>query len=224
MYKEIDFTPILGTPGFSDELLKAHFKLYAGYVKNTNLLQEKLAAFLQDGKQTTPEFAELKRRFGWEFNGMRLHELYFSGLHNEKTTLPEDSPLFKKMVESFGSGKNCHEDFIATGSMRGIGWVILAYDPLGGKLFNVWINEHDVGHLAGAVPIVVMDVFEHAFIKDYGMDRAAYIKSFIDAIDWNEAQARFGMVKSSGGGCGSGNCGCGSKEKKGGCGEGCGCK
>lgn len=191
VYKEKDFSNLLGTSGFSDKLLQAHFKLYRGYVANTN----KAIELLKSLDAETPQWAEIKRRFGWEFNGMRLHELYFENLSKTKTTLPEDSPLFKKMVDSFGSGKDCHEIFVNTGKLRGIGWVIMAYDQEADKLFHVWINEHDVGHLAGAVPLLVMDVFEHAFVTDYGMDRASYINAFIEAIDWNVVQERFGKAK-----------------------------
>jgi superoxide dismutase, Fe-Mn family len=185
-YEEKNFEHLLGTTGFSDKLLQAHFKLYSGYVKNTNKALE-LIKSLPPG---SPELAELRRRFGWEFNGMRLHELYFGNLSKEKKTLPEDSELDKLIVDSFGSGKNCHETFVDTGKMRGIGWVIMAYDKEAGRIFNVWINEHDTGHLAGTIPLLVMDVFEHAFITDYGMDRAAYIESFVNAIDWDVVQKR----------------------------------
>lgn len=187
VYEEKDFKNLFGTTGFSDKLLETHFKLYSGYVKNTNKALELLKS-LEPG---TPQWAEVKRRFGWEFNGMRLHELYFGNMSKEKTTLPEDSKLFKLMMETFGSGQGCHEDFVNTGKLRGIGWVVMAYDPEAKKMFNVWINEHDVGHLAGAVPLLVMDVFEHAFVTDYNMDRAAYIKSFIDAVNWDVVQERF---------------------------------
>ena len=187
MYTEKDFSNLLGVEGFSDKLLTTHFKLYSGYVKNTNKVVELLKG-LEPG---SPQWAEVKRRFGWEFNGMRLHELYFENLSKEKKTLPEDSPLFTLMLEMFGSGEACHKDFVNTGKLRGIGWAIMAYDPVAKKLFNTWINEHDVGHLAGAVPLLVMDVFEHAFVTDYNMDRAAYIQAFVNAIDWDVVQKRF---------------------------------
>ena len=187
MYEAKKYESLLGLEGFSDTLLQNHFTLYNGYVTNTN----KAIDLLKTTEKGTPAWAEIKRRFGWEFNGMRLHELYFESMSKEKTSLPEDSALFKKMDETFGSGQECHEDFVASGAMRGIGWVILAYDPEGDRLFNVWINEHDVGHLAGAVPLIVMDVFEHAFITDYGLKRADYIKAFVSAIDWHKAQERF---------------------------------
>ncbi len=190
-YTEQNFEHLLGTPGFSDKLLQNHFKLYSGYVKNTNLLIEKLMAMAKEGNTATPEFAELKRRMGWEFNGMRLHELYFGNMSKVKKRLPENSPLYKLMVSVFGSGENCEKAFVATGSMRGIGWVVTSYDPVAKKLFHVWVNEHDVGHLAGTVPILIMDVFEHAFMLDYGLDKASYIKAFINAVDWDIVGGRF---------------------------------
>ncbi len=190
-YTEQNFEHLLGTPGFSDKLLQNHFKLYSGYVKNTNLLIEKLMAMAKEGNTAAPEFAELKRRMGWEFNGMRLHELYFGNMSKVKKRLPENSPLYKLMVFVFGSGENCEKAFVATGSMRGIGWVVTSYDPVAKKLFHVWVNEHDAGHLAGTVPILIMDVFEHAFMLDYGLDKASYIKAFINAIDWDVVEKRF---------------------------------
>ena len=186
-YTEQDFKHLLGTPGFSDKLLETHIKLYGGYVANTNKLMD-LMKTLTPG---TPEWSEIKRRFGWEFNGMRLHELYFGNMSKKKTELPETAALYKLMVKTFGSGQGCHDDFVNAGKLRGIGWVVMVYDPVAKKLFNTWVNEHDVGYLAGTVPLLVMDVFEHAFITDYNMDRAAYIKAFVEAIDWDVVQKRF---------------------------------
>ena len=186
-YKEEDFSRLLGTKGFSDKLLEAHFKLYSGYVKNTNKFLELLKT-LQPG---TPEHAEIKRRFGWEFNGMRLHDLYFGNMNKEKTTLADDAPLMKKIVKTFGAGKGCHDDFVNAGKLRGIGWVVMCYDKEADLIYNVWVNEHDVGILAGTTPLLVMDVFEHAFVTDYGMDRAAYIDAFVEAVDWQVVEERF---------------------------------
>ena len=190
-YEIKNFDEILGTPGFSEQLLKNHFKLYEGYVNNTNKLSQILKDMLKNGKTDTPEFAELKRRFGWEFNGMRLHELYFGNISKKKKEMPTKSVLFKKMVEEFGSGENCEKDFVSTGTMRGIGWVIMYYDKEADRLFNTWINEHDVGHLSSCIPILIMDVFEHAYMIDYGLKKADYIKAFVDAIDWDVVQERF---------------------------------
>jgi Fe-Mn family superoxide dismutase len=188
-YEARDFSKLKGMKGFSDKLLEMHFTLYQGYVKNTNLLADELGKLAAAGQAGTPAFAELRRRFGWELNGMRLHELYFGNLGG-KEPLKADSKLMKKIQENFGSYEKWVEDFKATGMMRGIGWAVLAEDPATGRLFNLWINEHDVGHLAGGTPILIMDVFEHAFITDYGLKRADYIQAFFENIDWPATEAR----------------------------------
>ncbi|MDD2901171.1 MAG: Fe-Mn family superoxide dismutase [Syntrophales bacterium] len=188
-YAAVDFGKLKGMPGFSDQLLEMHFALYKGYVKNTNLLAEQLAKMAAQGQSGTPAFAELKRRFGWEWNGMRLHELYFGNLGG-KEPLQKESKLRQKLAENFGSYEAWAADFQATGAMRGIGWVVLYEDPKSGRLLNVWINEHDVGHLAGGNPLLVMDVFEHAYLPDYGLKRGDYIRAFMDNVDWAAVEKR----------------------------------
>jgi Fe-Mn family superoxide dismutase len=190
-YETKNFDGLLGTAGFGDTLLKNHLTLYSGYVANTNKLADTLGAMAKEGKVGTPEYAELKRRFGWEFDGMRLHELYFGNLRKGGAKSDSNSALSKKIAESFGSLGDWEKDFRATGAMRGIGWVVLYYDPDGKRLFNTWINEHDAGHLSGCAPILVMDVFEHAFMIDYGLKRADYIEAFFKNVDNKEAEARF---------------------------------
>lgn len=190
-YTPKDYTSLIGMKGFSKPLLENHFKLYQGYVTNTNKLIEMLAALAKDGKSTTPEYAELKRRFGWEFNGMRLHELYFGNMSSEPSVLDGSHALSKKIAEDFGSFDDWSKDFQSTSTMRGIGWTILYLDREVNRLFNVWINEHDVGHLSGGVPLLVLDVFEHAYMIDYGVNRAEYIAAFFKVIDWQEVGQRF---------------------------------
>ncbi|MBC8017236.1 MAG: superoxide dismutase [Verrucomicrobia bacterium] len=188
-YTAKEYARLIGTPGFSDALLKNHFTLYQGYVTNTNKELDILEQLLKEGKSATPEYAELKRRLGWEFNGMRLHEYYFDNLGGT-TPLNADSKLAKKLVESFGSIDAWDKDFRATGAMRGIGWTILYQDSVEGKLINFWINEHDEGHPAGCIPILVMDVFEHAYMLDFGLKRADYIDVFFKSVDWKTVEAR----------------------------------
>lgn len=191
MYQPQDYTHLLGTAGMSDVLLNNHFTLYQGYVKNTNLLLEKLDALLKSDQASTPEYAELSRRMGWEFNGMRLHEYYFENMNKDAVALNRDGALAQKIVSEFGSVENWEKDFRAVGAMRGIGWVVLYYDRVGERLMNMWVNEHDVGHLAGCAPLLVMDVFEHAFMVDYGLKRADYVAAFFAAIDWSVVEKRF---------------------------------
>lgn len=187
IYEVIDFQELKGLKGFSDELLKNHFTLYEGYVNNTNKLIEKLSVL----DKASPEFAELKRRFGWEWNGMRLHEYYFENLSKKPVKFSKDSELYEKIVEDFGSFDEWLSDFTSSGMIKGIGWVILYYDVSYDRLDNIWIEEHDKGHLADGLPLLVMDVFEHAYMLDYGIKRTDYIKSFTNAIDWEVVESRF---------------------------------
>jgi len=187
IYKSKDFTSLIGIKGLSENLLKNHFSLYQGYVNNIN----KIIELIKNINKSSPEFAELNRRFGWEFNGMRLHELYFENMKKEGIKINKNSALFKKIVLDFGSFEKWEEEFKSISTMRGVGWVVLYYDPSSDKLFNVWINEHDVGHLTGAKPLLVMDVFEHAYMIDYNIKKSDYINAFFELIDWDIVEKRF---------------------------------
>lgn len=188
-YTAKDFSNLIGMEGFSETLLKNHFTLYQGYVTNTNKLLTILASMAGDGRLGTPEYAELKRRLGFEFNGMRLHEYYFGNLGGRQK-LDMSDRLAKKLAEDFGSYEEWEKDFKGTGMMRGIGWAILYQDNVSGRLINQWINEHEVGHLAGCAPVLIMDVFEHAYMIDYGLKRADYIAAFFNNVDWAAAEGR----------------------------------
>lgn len=187
-YAAQNYDHLLGLPGFSDQLLKNHFTLYQGYVTNTNKLADAISAMVKDNKQATPEFAELKRRFGWEFNGMRLHELYFRCLSKSPKAVGKDSKLMKQIVKDFGSFENWEKEMKAICAMRGIGWAVLYYDIFSQRLHNVWINEHDVGHLSTCAPLLVIDVFEHAFMIDYQLKRADYVEALFKVINWEEVE------------------------------------
>jgi Fe-Mn family superoxide dismutase len=188
-YTAKDYTKLIGMEGFSQNLLNNHFTLYQGYVTNTNKLTDILAAMLKDGKTTAPEYAELKRRFGFEFNGMRLHEYYFENLGG-KAPLDKSGATAKKLAGTYGSYEAWEQDFKATGAMRGIGWAVLYQDNVTGGLFNQWVNEHESGHLAGCRPLLIMDVFEHAYMVDYGLKRADYIGAFFKNINWKAVEER----------------------------------
>jgi len=189
-YEAKNFDRLLGLAGFSDQALKTHFALYQGYVANANTLSEKLRQTVPG----TPEYAELRRRFGWEFNGMRLHEYYFGSLSQNPTPLTA-SLLRTKIEQDFGSFEAWEKDFRATAALRGIGWAILYYDQMADRLSNVWIEQHHAGHLAGCVPLLPLDVFEHAFLIDYGTKRADYIEAFFKAVDWKVVTERFARTQ-----------------------------
>jgi Fe-Mn family superoxide dismutase len=188
-YVAKDFSKLIGMEGFSETLLKNHFTLYQGYVTNTNKLMDLLTTMLKENKASTPEYGELKRRMGFEFNGMRLHEYYFDNLGGQGF-LDKSGKLVDKLTEDFGSYEQWEKDFKGTGSIRGIGWAILYQDNVTGKLINQWINEHETGHPAGCIPLLVVDVFEHAFMIDYGLKRADYIAAFFRNINWSIVEKR----------------------------------
>ncbi len=188
-YNPKKYESLLGLQGFSDALLKNHFTLYEGYVKNVNLIMKELEAMVKENKTGTPAHSEIQRRFGWEWNGMRLHELYFENM--TKSPSPLGAGQLKNLIEKiYGKLENWEKDFRALASMRGIGWVILYHDPSDNQLFNVWVNEHDMGHLAGLKPLLVLDVFEHAYTLDYGIKKADYLETFMKSIDWNAVEKR----------------------------------
>jgi Fe-Mn family superoxide dismutase len=188
-YEAKDYSKLIGMDGFSETQLKNHFTLYNGYVTNTNKALDLLDSMLKDGKAGSYEYAEVKRRLGWEFNGMRLHELYFGNLGGSAAPKSADK-VHKLITEQFGSYDTWEKDFRAVGGMRGIGWTILYHDPEANRLINMWVNEHDVGHPSGCAPLLVMDVFEHAFVFDYGLKRADYIAAFFKNIDWSVVNGR----------------------------------
>ena len=182
--------------GISDETIEMHFKLYEGYVKETNKLNEKIAEFIKDGRVDQEEFAEyseLNRRRGFEYNGMVLHEYYFDNMKTGGGTGdPAGTSAFRKAAEeSFGSYDIWKADFMGTGKMRGVGWAICYEDPTNGHISNHWITLHETGNVAGYTPILVMDVWEHAFILDYKpADRPKYIEAFFTNIDWSAVEKR----------------------------------
>jgi Fe-Mn family superoxide dismutase len=190
-YEAKDYSKLIEMEGFSETQLNNHFTLYKGYVTHTNKALDILSTMLKEGKAGSYEYAEVKRRLGWEFNGMRLHELYFGNLGGDGS--PDGGAKVKSLIEKqFGSYEDWEKDFKAVGGMRGIGWAILYHDPASDLLINMWINEHDVAHPAGCTPLLVMDVFEHAFVFDYGLKRPDYIAAFFNNIDWSVVSDRLG--------------------------------
>ena len=198
-YKAKQFN-LSGLKGISDQTLEMHFKLYEGYVKETNKLQERIAEFLKDAKvdqEEMPLYSELKRRLGFEFNGMVLHEYYFENLKKNGETDPAGNTAFYKAAESsFGSYEIWKADFVGVGKMRGVGWAICFEQPETGRLSNHWISLHQNGEVAGYNPVLVMDVWEHAFLLDYKpADRPKYIEAFFSNMDWNSVEGRLKYTK-----------------------------
>jgi Fe-Mn family superoxide dismutase len=184
-----------GLTGISDQTLDMHFKLYEGYVKETNRLTERIGEFLQDGKvdqEEMPAYSELTRRLGFEYNGMVLHEYYFGNLKRGGSGDPAPTSSFVIAADlRFGNYETWKADFVGIGKMRGVGWAICYQDPTNGRLSNHWITLHEVGNVAGFKPVLVMDVWEHAFLLDYKpAERAKYIDAFFSNIDWQAVEQR----------------------------------
>ena len=195
VYKPRQFD-LSGLNGISDQTLEMHFKLYEGYVTNTNTYTRKIAELLKDGRvdqEEVPAYSELTRRLGFEYNGMVLHEYYFGNMKKGSTTTdPENSSEFRRLAEqSFGSYDIWKADFVSVGKMRGVGWAVCYQDPVNQTLSNHWITLHEVGNVAGFVPVLIMDVWEHAFLLDYKpAERPKYIEAFFSNIDWASVEGR----------------------------------
>jgi superoxide dismutase, Fe-Mn family len=194
-YKAREFN-LSGLNGISDETLEMHFKLYEGYVKETNKLTEGITKFIQDGnvdQEEMPAYSELTRRLGFEYNGMVLHEYYFDNLKSGGGRGdPDRAAQFAKAAQSsFGSYEIWKADFVGIGKMRGVGWAICYQNPANGRLSNHWITLHETGNVAGFAPVLVMDVWEHAYLLDYKpAERPKYIEAFFSNIDWTTVEKR----------------------------------
>lgn len=184
--------------GFSGKLLDQHWSLYEGYVANVNALNKTLWERLQ-GKMPfqEPSYAEMERRLGFEYNGMILHEYYFGALTPGVAEPAKTSELAQRFARDFGSFENWKRQFAEIGKMRGIGWVVTSMDPSNRRLANFWISDHEVGHVAGFIPVVVMDMWEHAYVVDYGAvaaGRAGYIEAYFKNLDWKTVEDRLTLA------------------------------
>ena len=179
-----------GLAGISDDQINDHWNLYAGYVAQSNALKTQLEELRAAGKGAAPEYADRRRRFGFEFNGMVLHEYYFGNL-KAGVTLNESSAFAEAVKKAYGSVNAWKEDFVNTGKSRSIGWAVCYFDPATGDINNHFVQLHEDGNIAGYHPIVVMDVFEHAYMVDHKAGgRPAYIEACMANIDWDVAEKR----------------------------------
>ena len=185
--------------GISNQTLEMHFKLYEGYVTNTNTLNEKIAGLIKDGAPADmPAYSELSRRLGFEYNGMVLHEYYFGNMKRQGGGEPGKGAFRDAVERVYPSFDVWKADFTSIGKMRGIGWAICYLDPHTGYVSNHWIDLHETNNVAGFVPLVVMDVWEHAFLLDYKpAERPKYIEAFLSNVDWNVVDERMSVGAAS---------------------------
>src|SRR5215510_1906981 len=194
MYKEQSFGHLKGLAGISDRQIAEHLALYAGYVRQVNKLNEELAELRSRSQASArhAEFAELTRRLGFEYNGMILHEYYFSNLKPQAEPRPApSSKLAQALVESYGSVEQWQSDFHAIGGLRGVGWAVLCQDPVTRRLTNHWVTLHQIGVPVSFKPLLVLDVWEHAFMRDYkATERGRYVEAFFRNVDWKTVERR----------------------------------
>jgi len=175
--------------GMSEKILLSHYQNnYTGAVKRLNQIAEQLAA-LDFARAPTFIVNGLKREELIAANSMILHEIYFSGLGEESAP---GAALASAIARDFGSMYHWQAEFVATGKALGggSGWVILTYDPRDKRLLNSWAADHTMG-LAGGTPLLVLDMYEHAYQMDYGAKAPAYIDAFMHAVRWANADRLF---------------------------------
>ncbi|MCH9611857.1 MAG: hypothetical protein S4CHLAM102_03310 [Chlamydiia bacterium] len=172
-------------PKFHSELLQMHLTLYKGYVAGVNQLNERL----ERGVENSFEFQAVKLRYAFEYDGMVLHELYFQNLGGNGQ-LSGSSPVARLIEAEYGSFAKWKKEFIETALIKGVGWVILYQSKSDGGLYTAWISDHSIGPLVSDTPLLVLDVWEHAYITQFGLDRKGYVDLFFEYIDWDVVNQR----------------------------------
>ena len=178
--------------GLSPKQIEVHLALYQGYVKHGNLIMEKIAAYKEaDAEGNAYAINEMRRRLGFEFDGMRMHEYYFEQFEGAKGGSP-DSALAKAASERYGSGEQFIAHIKEVASTRGIGWTVVYYDPVGTTLHTAWVDDHQLGQLAGLPVILALDMWEHAYMVDYvPAEKGGYVSAFLDNVNWTVIEQRF---------------------------------
>jgi len=175
--------------GFSEKTIEEHLKLYAGYVKNSNLIIQKIEELSQDTEKNAYALSEVQRRFGFEYNGMRNHEVYFDLLSDGPTPINQDGELIKSITYLWGSFDKWLAQFKAIALTRGIGWAMLYFDKKEKKLLNAWVDEHHLGQLQDCTVLIALDMWEHAFVSDYAPSgKRQYIEDFFANLNWQKVE------------------------------------
>lgn len=194
------FTPktftIPALKGISAKTIEEHLKLYQGYVKNANLILEKVAELKKDAEKNAYALAEINRRFGFEYNGMRNHEIYFSSLEGGAAASSAQSILAKMIAETWGSFETWLSEFKAIALTRGIGWAMLYYDRKDERLLNAWVDEQHLGQLQDCALILGLDMWEHSYVADYQPSgKKNYVEDFFANLNWGVVEANFERAK-----------------------------
>jgi Fe-Mn family superoxide dismutase len=178
--------------GISKSQIEEHLKLYGGYVAHTNKIISQISTWQETQKDTTYIISELRRRLGFEFDGMKNHEYYFGALESGPAPLSENHTLGDVIKKQFGSIKKWQEEFISVGKTRGSGWALLMYDSKEKYIINAWVDEHHLGHLSSLSIVLAMDCWEHAYMVDYlPGEREAYINAYLTAVNFDTVDGWF---------------------------------
>ena len=182
--------------GLSEKQIKVHIGLYEGYVKHINVLREQIKDLeTLDKEKYAYAITETRRRLGFEFNGMRMHEYYFTQLEGGAETCNAESGFAKAVSEKYGSVENFISHFTSVGMSRGIGWSILYYDPIAKTPHTAWVTDHELGQLGGLPILLAMDMWEHAFMIDYiPAEKKSYIEAFLKNLNWSVVEKRFDAI------------------------------
>lgn len=176
--------------GISTKTIEEHLKLYSGYVKNANSIIEKIATL--DNEKDAYIAGEMFRRFSFEYNGMRNHEVYFSLLEGSATPMNPESELGKTLLSLFGSYEIFVKEFTGLALTRGIGWAVLWYDKKENKILASWVDEQHLGQLQGCTPIIALDMWEHSYVADYQPSgKKQYVEDFFKNLNWSVAEKYF---------------------------------
>lgn len=181
-----------GVQGFSENQLTQHAKLYDGYVSKLNEVRGILEVeqHFEDSNSTFSRMRSLKLAESYALNGVKLHQMYFDNIRGIKTQAHASFPIQNAIVKRFGTQERFLSRWMNVGlAMRG--WVVLVWDHLDRELHIIGQDAHDNGSTIGTVPLLVMDVYEHAYMIDFGINRRAYIEIFIQNINWSVVQSRF---------------------------------
>jgi Fe-Mn family superoxide dismutase len=177
--------------GISGEQVKVHLALYEGYVKHSNLIREELKT-LKSSEANQYVINELRRRYAFEWNGMRMHEYYFEQFEGDTKETDISSPLVSAAVDKYGSWEEFISHIKEVAGSRGIGWTIVTYDPIGKQLHTTWVNDHELGQLVGLPVILALDMWEHAFMVDYKpATKMEYVDAFFKNLNWKVCEGRF---------------------------------
>ncbi|KKR32247.1 MAG: Manganese/iron superoxide dismutase-like protein [Parcubacteria group bacterium GW2011_GWF2_39_8b] len=183
--------------GVSSKTIEEHLKLYAGYVKHTNFALEKIDEFTKSGQTDTYIIIinETQRRFGFEYDGMRNHEVYFDSLSDGPSPISPDGELYKSIVYLWGSFDTWLARFKSIAMTRGVGWAMLYLDTKEHRLLNAYIEDHQLGQLVGCTPILALDMWEHAFVADYQPSgKKQYVEDFFANLNWKKVEENFNSV------------------------------